>query len=116
MKNRTARLGIVMLDQKEGRYPAARDGLNLLIQDSPHDTALLKMRANLELEQNRPDIALIDIEQILTIDPSDAEAYVMKGDIHLTQKKKDEAQKAYEQAIAHGIPRPELNDRLLQCR
>ena len=115
-KNRTARLGIIMLDEKEGRYASARDGLNLMIQENPHDTSLLKMRANIELEDNHPELALVDIEEVINVTPADAEAYIMQGDILLSMKKKDEARKAYEQAIKHGIPRPELEERLRQCK
>ena len=105
------RRGVRMLQLREKDLP---DGELLHIARRVREVT--RGTATRFIVNDRPDIALIDIEQILTIDPSDAEAYVMKGDIHLTQKKKDEAQKAYEQAIAHGIPRPELNDRLLQCR
>ena len=88
-KNRTARLGIIMLDEKEGRYASARDGLNLMIQENPHDTSLLKMRANIELEDNHPELALVDIEEVINVTPADAEAYIMQGDILLSMKKKE---------------------------
>ena len=38
-KHKAARLGLAMLDQKEGRYIAARDGMNLLIEDYPKDAS-----------------------------------------------------------------------------
>ena len=61
MKNKSARIGLVMLDQKEGKYIAARDRLNLLVEEYPQDASLLKMRANIELEQGFADAALIDL-------------------------------------------------------
>ena len=105
-----------MDDEKEGRYASARDGLNLMIQENPHDTSLLKMRANIELEDNHPELALVDIEEVINVTPADAEAYIMQGDILLSMKKKDEARKDYEQAIKHRTPCPELEERLRQCK
>lgn len=113
--NRTARLGMVLLDQKEGRYTAARDGLNLLLEEAPRDVPLLKMRANLELEQGYPDAALASVDEVIGISRNDAEAYLMKGDICLRLKKKKEAQKAYGRAVELGIPRAEVLERLREC-
>ena len=57
MNNTTAILGLVMLDEKEGRFASARDRLNLLLQSSPDDASLYKMRANLEWEQGNLEAA-----------------------------------------------------------
>lgn len=116
LKNKTARIGLVMLDEKEGKYTAARDGLNLLIEDYPGDVSLWKMRANLEMEQQHPEVALLDVEEAIRLDSRDAESHLMKGDILLELKKKKEALAAYEQAIELGIPRAELMEKIKQCR
>lgn len=115
-KHKAARLGLAMLDQKEGRYIAARDGMNLLIEDYPKDASLYKMRANLELEQNLPDAALLDLEEALKLDNRDADTYVVMGDIYLQMEKKHEASEAYEKAISLGIPRLELMEKLKKCK
>lgn len=115
-KNKTAQLGLVMLDQKEGRYVSAGDRLNLLIQDYPRDVSLLKMRANLESEQEYYDAALLDLEKAAELQPRDTEVYVMQGDIYLLQKRKQEAKSAFEQAVKAGMSRAELRDRLESCK
>ena len=104
MKNKPARIGLVMLDQKEGKYIAARDRLNQLVAEYPEDTSLLKMRANIELEQGFADAALLDLEAASALEPDDADIYVMMGDIYVQQKKKRQAREAYEHAIELGIP------------
>lgn len=116
LTNKTARIGVAMLDQKEGKYTAARDGLNLLIEDFPKDVSLWKMRANLEMEQHHPEVALLDLEEAARLDAHDAEVYLMTGDIKLELKKKKEALAAYEKAIGLGIPRSELMEKIRQCR
>ena len=115
-KNKPARIGLAMLDQKEGKFIAARDRLNLLVEEYPQDASLLKMRANVELEQEFTDMALLDLEAAAKLDPNDADVYVMMGDIYVRQKKKHQARQAYEQAIKLGISALQLEEKLKEVR
>ncbi|WP_300725082.1 tetratricopeptide repeat protein [uncultured Bacteroides sp.] len=115
-QNMTARLGLVMLDQKEGRFQSAIESLNLLINENPREAMLLKMRANIELEQKYPELALMDLEEAARVDTKDADIWVMIGDIQLELKNKGKAKEAYEKAIALGIPRLNLAEQLKNCR
>lgn len=90
--------------------------MNLLIEDYPKDASLYKMRANLELEQNLPDAALLDLEEALKLDARDADTHVMVGDIYLQMEKKHEAREAYEKAVSLGVPRMELMEKLKKCK
>lgn len=110
--NATARLGRALLNQKELRYREALEDFNRLVSDHPRDISYLKARANLEVEMNTPDLALLDLEEAAKLNPDDAEIYVMCGEIYLEQKKKREAYVAFEKAIALGVPRPQLQDKL----
>ena len=110
--NMAARLGMVMVNQKDKRYQEALEFLNLLITDYPKDVSLLKARAEIEVEMNALDMALLDLENASRIAPSDAEIYVLCGDIYMMQHKKREAYVAYEKAIEFGFPRPQLQDKL----
>lgn len=113
--HKSARVGLVLLDQNVGKLQTAHNRLNLLINDFPKDTSLLKMRANLELEENYPDAALVDLETVVQLDPKDAEAFCQIGTICLQMHKKQEALKAFEKAIALGVPRVQLRDLLKEC-
>lgn len=115
-KNKPARIGLAMLDQKEGKFIAARDRLNLLVEEYPQDASLLKMRANVELEQEFTDMALLDLEAAAKLDPNDADVYVMMGDIYVRQKKKHQARQAYEQAVKLGISALQLEEKLKEVR
>lgn len=116
VKHKAARIGLAMLDQKEGKYVAATDALNQLIAEYPGDASLLHMRANVALDQGYAEAALTDLEEAVRIDPSDAETYVLMGDICLERKKKKEAKAAYMQAIEKGFPRAALTGRLKECK
>ena len=110
--NKTARLGMALVNQKDKRYHESLEDFNRLIVDYPEDVSLLKARAELEIEMNSLDLALLDLENASKLTKDDPEIYVMCGDIYLLQNKKREAYNAFEKAIELGIPRPELSERL----
>ena len=110
--NKTARLGMALVNQKDKRYHESLEDFNRLIVDYPEDVSLLKARAELEIEMNSLDLALLDLENASKLTKDDPEIYVMCGDIYLLQNKKREAYNAFEKAIELGIPRPELGERL----
>ena len=112
LDNVVYRLGMALLNQKELKFREALEEFNRMITDYPNDASLLKARANLEIEMNTPDLALLDLESAAKLSPKDAEIYVMCGEIYLSQKKKREAYVAFEKAIELGVPRPELQDKL----
>lgn len=110
--NKTARIGMAMVNQKDKRFKESLEEFNRLIVDYPRDVSLLKARAELEVEMNSLDMALLDLENAARLTPNDPEIYVMCGDIYMLQDKRREAYTAFEKAIDLGIPRPELQDRL----
>ena len=110
--DKTARIGMAMVNQKLQRYRESLEEFNRLIVDYPKDVSLLKARAELEVEMNTLELALLDLESAVKMAPNDAEIYVMCGDIYLAQGRNREAYVAYEKAVELGIPRPELQDRL----
>lgn len=116
VKNKTAHIGIIMLDEKEGRHQSAMDAMNLLVSDYPRDVSVLRMRANMEWEHGQAEAALFDLDEVLKLDSRDASCYVMKGDIYLQQKRKAEAREAYEKALELGVSRAELAEKLKQCK
>lgn len=111
-RNKTGRIGLVMVNQKDKRFREAMEELNRLITDYPQDVSLLKARAELEVDMNTLDLALLDLENAAKLAPNDAEIYVMCGEIYLAQNKKREAYVAFEKAIELGVPRPQLQDQL----
>ena len=114
--HKSARIGLVLIDQNTGKMNSAHNSLNLLVNDFPTDASLLKMRANLELEENFLDAALVDLEEAARLDATDAETYCQIGDVCLQLHKKEEARKAFEKAITLGIPRVQLQDKLKACK
>ena len=110
--DKTARIGMARVNQKLQRYRESLEEFNRLIVDYPQDVSLLKARAELEVEMNTLELALLDLESAVKLAPNDAEIYVMCGDIYMAQGRNREAYRAFEKAIELGVPRPELQDRL----
>lgn len=110
--DKTARIGMAMVNQKLQRYRESLEEFNRLIVDYPKDVNLLKARAELEVEMNTSDLALLDLENAVRLAPNDAEIYVMCGEIYLSQGRKREAYVAFEKAIELGVPRSQLQDKL----
>ena len=110
--DKTARIGMAMVNQKLQRYRESLEEFNRLIVDYPQDVSLLKARAELEVEMNTLELALLDLESAVKLAPNDTEIYVMCGDIYIAQGRNREAYRAFEKAIELGVPRPELQERL----
>lgn len=102
-----ARLGLALLLQAEGEKEEAVRQLNLLITGSKGDAERLKMlyraRAEVEWERGRYDTALMDVEESLHIDNKQAEAYLLRGQIYLSQGKKSQAKRDLQKAQQLGI-------------
>ena len=62
------------------------------------------------------DLAMIDLEEALKLNSSQTEAYLMRGQIYLSQKKKSLAKQDFEKAMFLGVPQAELRGLLQQCR
>lgn len=114
------RLGMATLEQKERRYEAALFILNGMLAEEPEDAAqsavLYVARAGVELDMQHEDLALVDLETAIRLDPSQPEAYLRRGQIYLSQKKKELAKRDFEKAAALGVPQTEVRELLRQCK
>ena len=60
-----------------------------MITATPDDATLYIARADVEREMKHEDLALVDLEEAIRLDAaSSADAYLLRGNIYLAQKKK----------------------------
>ncbi len=121
----SGRLGLAMLNQKEGKLKEALAILDGMVNEKGEGTSLLTApqhavvyvaRAGVQQELGRQSMALMDLEEAIRLDDSRPEAYLMRGQIYLSQEKKKQAREDFEKALALGIPLSDLTNLLEQCR
>ena len=108
-----ARLGLALLLQAEGARDEAVRQLDLLITQTKGDAESLKLiyraRAEVEWEQGRYDNALMDVEESLRIDATQAEAYLLRGQIYRSQGKEPQAKRDFQKAQQLGLSPVEIH-------
>lgn len=114
--NYNARLGLATLNQKEKKFNAAVGLISKLIAEHPGDAVLYVARAGLEVDMEHIDLALIDLEEAIRLDADAPDAFILRGEIYLSQKKKALAKQDFEKAIRLGVPQSDLRVQIQQCR
>ncbi|MBR8720947.1 hypothetical protein IX307_002125 [Bacteroides pyogenes] len=62
------------------------------------------------------DLALVDLDEAIRLNDSLVDAYLLRGSIYLSRKKKAAAKADFEKAIALGVPPSDLYEQLRQCK
>jgi tetratricopeptide (TPR) repeat protein len=112
----SARLGLATLNQREEKFREAMNILEELIAEYPIEMELYVARAEVEQNMNLPDLAIMDIDRAIQLNPLSAEAFLLRGKINLAYKKKKAAKKDFEKAKLLGISSSEVREWLQQCR
>lgn len=119
------RLGLAMLCQKEGKLKEALAILDAMVDEKSEGTSLQTApahavvyvaRAGIQQDLGNLSMALMDLEEAIRLDASRPEAYLMRGQIYLSQQKKQEARAEFEKAIERGMPAEDLAPLLSQCK
>lgn len=105
-----ARFGLAVLCQKEGRLKEAADLLTTLITSRPQDAMLYAARADVEKEQSAYDLALLDLEEAIRLQPDNAQHYLACASLYAKLGQKKEARASLERAFELGVPRVSLKD------
>ena len=109
-------LGLALLDQREGRLQAAEQQLSQLIDRYPDNATYWQARANVLTEQKLYELALIDLETAITLQPTDAYIYVSRAELHLKMKHRTAARKDLDHAVTLGLTRAALSELYDQCK
>lgn len=120
----SGRLGYATLNRKMGRPEEALeilDGMlvrtrDLTAQSAKDRATVLTVRAGVLIDLGRTESAMLDLEEAISLDNTQAEAYLTRGQIHLAQDRKDKAREDFQRAIALGIPQQEVAGLLQECK
>lgn len=120
----SARLGLATLHQREGRYQDALRVFEGMLADkggsspySPRELAVVYVaRAGVELDMRNADLALMDLDEAVRLDPEQVEAYLMRGRVYLMKGRKTQAKRDLEKAVSLGVPPSEVRELMRQCK
>ena len=118
------RLGLATLCQKEQKYESALLLLNTLIEEErlaatpeANRLALLYLaKAHVEWEQGWAEPALADLDASMEASAQLSEAYLLRGQILLSQGKKRPAKNCFLRARELGVTDAELREWMQQCK
>ena len=108
-------LGLALLEQRERRLQAAELQLTALVERYPDNATYLQARANVLIERHLYDLALIDLEGAIALQPTDAYLYVGRAELYLKMKRRIAAVRDLERAVELGLPRISLGELFKQC-
>ena len=112
----SGRLGLAILFQQDKKYKESIELLNKLIVEMPDDAEFYIIRAGVEKDITQLDFSLMDLDKAISLSPKSANAYMLRGEILLVQKKKEMAKQDFEKAIELGISRSDLIEQLKECK
>lgn len=75
------------------------EGINAALEENPKDTAALFARAKFFIGQNKPDSAIIDLQQLVKIDSTKSQYYEAMGDVYLVTNRTRYTKQALEKAV-----------------
>lgn len=114
--NYAGQLGVAILFQEVGKTAEAVARLTLLSEKYPDKAEILSMRAEIEAEMKQPELALMDLDKAIQIEPDNKNMILTRAYILLEQGDKKKAKKDFERAIELGVPRGQLKNELKECR
>ncbi len=115
-QNYAGRLGLVTLGQRMGNQKESLELLNDLILEFPTESELYIARANLQFDMQHADVAILDLEEAIRLNPTDPTSYYVRGEIYLSMKKTALARQNFEKAISLGFPVSELREQLKRVK
>ena len=77
--NLSVRLGIAMLYQKEKRYDESLMIISAMIDENPGIAELYIARSNLERERGHNELAMLDLERAIELDPDYENNYILQA-------------------------------------
>lgn len=114
--NYMAQLGIVVSCHKMQNRNEALTRLSLMTDKYPDKAELYSIRADIEMEANAIELAIIDMNKAIELEPKNTNYILTRGYIHLKNGNKRLARNDFEQAISMGIPRSQLKEELKECK
>lgn len=109
-------LGVAILFQEVGKPGDAISRLTLLAEKYPERAEIYSMRAEIEAELNQPELAIMDLDKAIGLEPTNKNMILTRAYIYLEKGEKKKAKSDFERAIELGVPRGQLKNELKECK
>ncbi len=114
--NYAANLGLAILNQATGKRGEAITAVTMLIKKYPAKAELYSVRAEMELQAGSADLAVMDLNKAIELEPENKNYVLTRAYIHLKEGNKFYARSDFERAIELGVPRGQLKKELKEVK
>ena len=90
--------------------------LSALIDKHPDKAELYTIRAEIESENNQPELAIIDLNKAVELDPGNKNTILTRAYLYKLTGNKRLAHHDFERAIELGVPRASLKKELKETK
>ena len=106
--NEKAYIGLVLLNDRDGRPREAMEQINGLILVYPNHATLYAIRGGMEQKRKQYELALADLNRAVEMEPTNADFYVSRATLHLEMRKKKLARQDTQLAVKYGADPKEM--------
>lgn len=114
-RHENGRLGLALLNQKQNRLQEATEQIGMLVKEYPDNVSYYLARADVLAGRDLCELALLDYESALKLDPADPYIYVARAEVYLQMKRRRNARHDLDTAVAMGVAKGTLADLYRQC-
>lgn len=114
--NFKARLGLIIVNQKDKRYIEAFDMVNHMVNQYPDSAIVYAIRAGIEKERKMLSLAEYDYSEAIKREPLNTDYILNRIDVRIMMGQKDKAKKDLDMLVKQGIPRSSLAGLYKSCR
>lgn len=112
----TALLSMVIICQETQKSAEAMSRITLLIEKFPDKAELYSIRADMEQNAQQPELALLDLDKAIALEPENKNYILARAYLHLENGNKYYAKRDFNRAIELGVPRASLKEELRKVR
>lgn len=106
--NEKAYVGLILLNDRDGRPREAMEQINGLIMVYPQHALLYAIRGGMEQKRKQYERALADLNRAVELEPTNADFYVSRATLFLDMRKRKLARNDTQMAIKYGADPKEM--------
>lgn len=106
--NEKAYIGLILLNDRNGRPREAMEQMDALIAVYPDHAVLYAIRGGMEQERKQYEAALADLSRAIEMEPTNADFYVSRATLYLDMRKRKQAMLDSRMAVKLGADPKEM--------